>query len=349
MNVHERMNHFNVPGVGVTYFEGAAIKWNQCFGTLEQGTQAGIDEHSIFHACSISKMVTAICVLKLAQDGILDLNLDVNEYLTSWKIPENEFTAQKKVTLMHLLSHQAGFYDPDGSFSPYQKNGMIPSAIDILSGITSYNPEEVRAKYIPGTECHYSDAGYVVIGQIIEDVTKEAVSRVAQTYIFEPLEFVSTFFWEVGKALPQHINSADLVAGHDKKGKVVDDKRAIYPNVEGAGLWTTTEELARIVIDIIKAYQGLDSVVLNREMAKRMLTPFGCSDDMGLGVFLAVDQVGKPCFLSQGWGVGMQCKLRAYYENQNGVIVMTNSEPGKSQDRALVGEIIKYVCDNRTL
>ena len=349
MNVHERMSHFNVPGVSITYFENAKIKWSKCFGTLEKDSAKDVNKHSIFHACSISKMVTAICVLRLAQDSVLDLNLDVNNYLTSWKIPANEFTDKKKVTLLHLLSHQAGFYDCDGSFPPYKDSDPIPSALDILKGITCYNQEEVHVKYVPETDCEYSDAGYCIIEHIFENVLGESVSQVAKRIVFDPLGLKHTFFWGIGKALPTEIDVVDLAAGHDSKGEIVADKRAHYPNIEGAGLWTTTEELAHIVIDVIKAYQGMNSLVLNQDMAKLMLTPFGCTDDMGLGVFLATDKSNNPCFLSQGWGVGMQCKLRAYYENQNGVIVMTNSEPGMEQDKALIGEIIAHVCENKRI
>ena len=81
-------------------------------------------------------------------------------------------------------------------------------------------------------------------------------------------------------------------------------------------------------------------MVLSQEMARFMLAPYGCDSGQGMGVFLDKDENGKPYFFSQGWGVGMQCKLRAYYEEQSGIVVMTNSEPGMEQDKALVGEII---------
>ena len=84
-------------------------------------------------------------------------------------------------------------------------------------------------------------------------------------------------------------------------------------------------------------------------MAQFMLTPFGCDGNTGMGVFLENDLSGNPFFFSQGWGIGMQCKLRAYRKGQSGVVVMTNSEPGVEQDESLVGEIIEYVCKNHIL
>ena len=79
MNITERMNHFNIPSVSVTCFSDGKIDWSKHFGTLEKGTGKTAGDNSIFHACSMSKMITAICVLRLAQYGELDLYKDVNE------------------------------------------------------------------------------------------------------------------------------------------------------------------------------------------------------------------------------------------------------------------------------
>ena len=347
MNISERMNHFNVPGVSVSYFEKGKVKWNKCFGTMEKGTENPVTENSIFHACSISKMVTALCVLKLAQDKKLDLQKDVNEYLTSWKIGDNNFTETRKVTLANLLSHQGGLYDQEGSFPPYNSGDKVPTLIDLLTGETPYHSEEVTVKYTPETDCEYSDAGFVIVAKILEDVFGETVPRLAKRIVFDPLDLQNTFFWELGKDNFDRI--ASCVAGHDSNGDIVAQTRAGYPNIEGAALWTTPRELAHIANDIINAYQGRDSKILNHHMATFMLSPYGCADDVGMGVFLIRDSSGKPCFASQGWGVGMQCKLRAYYKDQWGVVVMINSEPGMEQDQSLVGEIIEYVCQNHKL
>jgi CubicO group peptidase (beta-lactamase class C family) len=349
MKIIERMNHYKVPGASVTYFENAKIMWNKCFGTLERDSDRTVNENSIFHACSISKMVTALCVLRLAEDGLIDLNKNVNEYLGSWKIPDNEFTIEKKITLRNLLSHQAGFYDIEGSFEPYKLADNIPEPIDILKGRTVYHPEEVHAKYVPESDFSYSDAGYCVIAQVLKDTFGETVSQIAKRILFDPLGLQSTFFWEIGMDLSGRFNLSDCTAGHDSNGEIVEGTRAFYPNIEGAALWTTPKDLARIVIDIIKAYHGMDSLILKPDMARFMLSPNGCTESAGMGVFLQNDERGEPYFFSQGWGVGMQCKLRAYYKKQNGVVVMTNSEPGMEQDKALIGEIIECACRNHVL
>jgi len=321
MNMAERMKHFNVPGVSVTHFADNTVQRSKHFGVLEKGTGNMVNNNSIFHACSISKMITALCVLRLVQDGVLDLYKDVNEYLSSWKISESQFTNNTKITLANLLAHQAGFYDDGEDFSL----------------------ETARILYVPETNCEYSDIGYRVISQVLLDALGETVPQIAARLIFEPLGLKRAFFWEPGKDSYDDISMADCAVGHDNSGNIVKEIRMVYPNVEGAGLWITSTELAHIVIDLVKSYHNQGGIVLNHETARLMLTPYGCVDDIALGVFLDKDEKGRPYFFSQGWGIGMQCKLRAYYEDQSqgGIVVMTNSEPGMEQDAALIGEIIK--------
>jgi len=350
LDIQKRMQDFNVPGASITYFDDGKIQWNKGFGVLRKGTLKYVNGHSIFHACSISKMITSLCTLKLVEAGVLDLFGEANHYLNSWKIPDNDFTKNKKIKLIHLLSHQAGFYDIDGSFEPYKNGDSVPNNVDILKGKTRYNLEEVHAKYVPETDWAYSDAGFCVIEQIIKDVTRENICQVADRLIFKPLQLKSTFFWEIGKEdeLSERYCFDNCAVGHDSNGDVVEEIRAHYPNLNGAALWSTSEELSVIALDIAKSYNGENGVVLSKDMSEIMLTPYAEKSFIGLGIFLGDDN-GKQYFFSQGWGVGMQCKLRVYYKERRGVTVMTNSEPGMEQDKALIGEIINEVCKNNSI
>ena len=345
MDVLSRMNHFRVPGVSVAYFDEGAIRWSRCFGVLENNSGNAVTGNSIFHACSISKMITALCVLVLVQENKLSLYTDVNEYLTTWKIPACELLKRRKVTLVNLLSHQAGFYDVEGSFEPYRKGDAVPSPIEILRGTTAYNKEEVRVKYEPETRFAYSDAGYCIISQIINDVFSESIPRIAKRYIFDSLGLEKTFFWEIDgeSSLWKNIDKEDCASGHDSSGNVVEGKIACYPNIEGAALWTTPIELSTIALDLLASYHGAGGKVLNTEIAKLMLMPYGCSGTACLGIFY---DKKRDCYFSQGWGVGMQCKMRLYPKRQRGIVAMTNSEQGMEQDKALVGEIIDFVYEN---
>ena len=340
--LNDRMKYFNVPGISMTYFESGMIHWKKTAGVLQQNTNNKIDENSIFHACSISKMITALSALCLVQEGVLNLNTPVNELLTSWKIPTNKFTGIKEITLADILAHQGGFYDAPGSFEPYKSGTPIPTLLELLKGTGEYNLEEVHPQYTPQIDFSYSDGGYCVIAQLIKDVTGESLPQIAQKYIFTPLALQSTFFWEVGKEPKQFPKTIidNCAIGHNKHGNIVDELRAQYPNTEGAGLWSTPTELTTIVLDVLDSYHHKKGKILTTEMAERLLTPYGDKSFIGLGVFL--DSKQGSCF-SQGWGVGMQCKLKFFPKTNTGLVVMTNSDPGCEQNKSLIGEIIELI------
>ncbi|SFM26820.1 Beta-lactamase [Gracilibacillus orientalis] len=170
VNIKERMKHHNVNGVSIVLIE-SGNKYTENYGILEEKSDRKVTENSIFSACSISKFLTGIMVLKLIGEGLLDLDENVNKRLVTWKVPENEFTKNKKVTLRNLLCHQSGIKDAEGSFSELNSNIGIPSMVELLEGKTSYCKIPIEVQCEPESEFHYSDAGYCIIQQLIEDVT----------------------------------------------------------------------------------------------------------------------------------------------------------------------------------
>jgi CubicO group peptidase (beta-lactamase class C family) len=75
---------------------------------VEAGTGRMVDTGTLFQVASIGKPVTSAGVLRLVERGALDLDRDVNDYLASWRLPENDFARQAAVTLRELLRHTAG-------------------------------------------------------------------------------------------------------------------------------------------------------------------------------------------------------------------------------------------------
>ncbi|HZN12164.1 MAG TPA: serine hydrolase domain-containing protein, partial [Blastocatellia bacterium] len=107
MKLADRMRHYKVPGVSVAVIDGGRVEWARGYGLLEAGGAAPVTPETRFQAASISKPVAAMGALALVEQGKLDLDEDVNRKLVSWKVPENELTKEKKVTLRGLLSHGA--------------------------------------------------------------------------------------------------------------------------------------------------------------------------------------------------------------------------------------------------
>lgn len=337
------MKQERVPGIGIAVFREGQMEWSGGFGVTEVGTPRKVTADTLFHACSMSKMVTAIGVLCLVQEGLLDLDEDVNRYLVSWQVPESPYTTRHKVTLRLLLAHQAGFVDPEGSFGVCDIQDPFPAPTDILRGNTRYYAEPAQVKYTPGSRFSYSDAGYAVVEQLVEDVTGEPFAAVMRRFVIEPFGLKRTMFWKGRSedgADPLEIKAEEeAAAGHDPFGRVVEGRRAHYPNLSGAGLWTTPAEFASFTLEVIKAWNGDAQSVLRPDLARMMLTGQGCDTGVGLGVFLP--HAHEPYMVSRGWGVGFQCMLAAYPNRKSGIVAMANSDPGRPQHESLIGEIIR--------
>ena len=336
MDIDKRMNYYKARGLSIAMINNGGIETSEGFGVLEAGTNNKTDSTSIFNACSISKFATTMLALKLVDDGILNLDENVNDRLTLWKVPENKFTQNKKVTLRRLLSHQAGFIDPDKSFSEYNSTEGIPTMFDLLEGQTSYYPEAAAVKYGPGSDFLYSDLGFCIIEQLIEDTSKKPYITLMNELIFQPLNMKSSTLEHTIPEAKKH----SFACGHNKDGQLVDDKYPIYPYSAAAGLWSTPTDLSHLVIELINSLNGNSKLGISKKTIHEMISPQGCSKWAGLGVFLDYSD-DKLEISSLGWGVGFQCIMVAYPHLGTGAVIMTNSDLGVHQTKALIGETVK--------
>jgi CubicO group peptidase (beta-lactamase class C family) len=337
-SLYSRMRHYNVPGVSVSVVDEGALAWSRGFGLLDAEKGFEVSPDSRFHACSMSKFVTTIVVLSLVQEGILHLDSVINQVLSQWQIPENELTRGIPVSVRHLLSHQSGIVDGEDSFGVLEVKDVVPELLDILNGRSPYNSKPVEVSFSPGSRFEYSDAGFCVIQQLLEETTGQSISGIVDRLVFQPLGMTSSSF--------QHAvefgDEPEIAIGHDAAGEVVAGRRATYPYLAAAGLWTTPGDLARLIVEVQKLLAGTGKLQIAPDLIEEMVTPQGCAEWTGLGVFVRGQGV-KQRFLSNGWGVGFQCQLTAFPYSGSGIIIMTNSDPGRPQERSLVGELLRSV------
>lgn len=336
IKIKERMEHYNVNGLSITFFEEGQISGTENYGLLEVKSDRKVSDDSIFSACSVSKFLTGMIVIKLLEEGYLDLDENVNERLVTWKVPENEYTKNKKVTLRNLLSHQSGIMDPAGSFSELNLDIGLPSMVELLEGRNHYCKVPIEVQFEPESEFHYSDAGYCIIQQLIEDVTKRQLYQVVNEFIFKPLGMESSYLSTQMLA----IDKKEFSCGHNKNGKLVEGKYPIYPYPAASGLWTTSLDLAVLVLELMNALKGESKIGISKNLAKEMITSQRGKSWAGLGLFLE-DSEKELEITSMGWGVGFQCMLVAYPHIEKGAVIMTNAELGVHQLEGIIGEIYK--------
>jgi len=332
--IRERMEHYHITGLSLVAIEKGKISKTDHYGVLETGTNKKINEHSIFNSCSISKFLTSILVMKMVEQGILELDEDVNKKLVSWKVPDNPFTKHKKVTLRNLLCHQSGIVDPEGSFMEVESFNETPSTEEILNGKTAYCPTTIEVTVEPESEFHYSDAGFCLIQLLIEDITQKPFAHLMDDFIFKPLNMTNSSF---STALSTS-NLENFACGHDQNGALIAGKYSIYPYLAACGIWTTPSDLTKLLLDIMNAIKGQSKIGLTTKLVKELFNSQGCKEWTGLGVFLdGTDE--KLEFSSLGWGVGFQCMLVAYPYLEKGIVMMTNTDTGMHQMKGIMGEV----------
>jgi CubicO group peptidase (beta-lactamase class C family) len=336
INIEERMEHYNVNGLSITLIENGQISGTENFGFLEVKNDREVKNNSIFSACSISKFLTGVTAIKLIEKGLLDLDENVNERLITWKIPENEFTKNKKVTLRNLLSHQSGIKDPEGSFSELNSDIGIPSMVELLEGETPYCKDPIEVQCEPESEFHYSDAGFCIIQQLIEDVIEKPFYQVVNELIFMPLEMKNSYL----NTTMLEMDNKNFSCGHNKNGELVVGKYPIYPYPTASELWTTSLDLAALVLELINALKGESKIGISESLAKEMIASQRGKSWTGLGVFL--DGSDKELEISSmGWGVGFQCMMFAFPHLEKGAVIMTNAELGVHQLKGIIGDIYR--------
>lgn len=332
-NVAERMKKANIPGLSVAFIDHGRLSFQGHWGKLAVGDEEKVQSDTLFNACSISKFAAAMLALVLVEDGTLELDENVSDRLLAWGIPEHSEYDYMGITLRRLLSHQAGFADPEGSYGKYSREHGIPSMGELLRGKTDYSQEPASLVAEPGTRFVYTDTGYCIIQGLIEDATGKPFAKVMQDKIFVPLHMNHS-----------RIVASDLdicpgsAAGHNKHGERLLTPYTVYPFPAAAGLWSTPSDLAFLLMELLDSLHGKGKLGISDRMAAEMITSQGCFQWTGLGVFL--DTVNDRLeFSSLGWGMGYQCMLIAYPDTGKGAVLMMNADPGVHQNQSLLGQL----------
>jgi len=310
--LQERMQHYGVPGVGIAVIENFKVAWYRTYGLADRETGAPVVATTLFQAGSVSKPVAAFGALRLVESGKLSLDGDVNEVLTSWKLPDNAFTADHKVTLKQLLSHTGGL--TVHGFGGYAVGEPVPDVVQVLDGSGPANSEPVRVDKTPGEGFRYSGGGYTIAQLMMTDVTGKQFAPLMDELVIGPVGMKHSTYMQ---PLPADWLS-HAAAGVLPDGAAVPGKRHTYPEMAAAGLWTTAEDLALFAIEMQKALKG-ESKLLDKNMAHTMTTPVDAGYALGWGIRQ------QSYFSHDGWDEGFCTSLTAHLEDGYGVVVMINA------------------------
>lgn len=330
--IEERMKHYKVPGVSVAVIHDFKIAWAKAYGVKDTETNEPVSTETLFQAGSISKPVAAMAALKKVEQGKIALDEDINNKLTTWKLPDNDFTSKQKVTLANLLSHTGG--TTVHGFPGYAPSEKIPTLTQILDGAPPANTRPVRVDFEPGSKFRYSGGGTTIAQLAIMDIEKKPYPQIAQETVLGPLKMTNSTYQQ---PLPDDTRKK-AATGYRSDGKAVVEKIHIYPEMAAAGLWTTPTDLAKFAIEAQLSLAGKSNKVLSKATIEKMVTPFIPSSQAGLGFFS--EKHGMATYFGHGGAdEGFRAQLLVHRDKGYGAVVMVNSDNGQ-----IMNEIVRAVA-----
>ena len=324
LTLKQFMEKYNIPGLSVAVIDDYKIAWAGAFGVTTPGGKQPVTTSTLFQAGSISKPVAAVGAMWLVEHGKLSLDEDVNTKLRSWKVPENEYTKEQKVTLRRLMSHSAGL--TVHGFPGYEAGAPRPTLVQIFNGEKPANTEPIRVNFVPGTKMRYSGGGVTIEQQLVIDVTGRPFPQFMHDTVLSRIGMTNSTYEQ---PLPASW-AARTATGAYAAGGTVKGRWHIYPEMAAAGLWTTPTDLAKFAIEIALSKQGKANHVLSQKSTQEMLTPQIKSEEsdgssVGLAFFLGGAE-NPDEFGHNGSDEGFQANLIMLADSGKGLAIMGNSD-----------------------
>jgi CubicO group peptidase (beta-lactamase class C family) len=329
--VAAQMARRHVPGLSLAIVQDGKIVEARAYGVTDSAGTYPVTTTTLFQAGSISKSVAALGALHLVDEGKLSLDADVNGYLTTWKVPDNDLTRAKRVTLRGLLSHTAGL--TVHGFPGYAVTEAKPTLVQVLDGTPPANTPAIRVEAVPGSRWNYSGGGYTIMQQMMLDVTGQSFPDYMRRSVLVPIGMTNSSYQQ---PLPAALVPR-TAAGHYQFRNEVDGRWHVYPEMAAAGLWTTPTDLVKFAIEVQLANAGASSRVITPATAHQMLTEQMSGD--GLGVFLQ-DSGRARTFGHGGRNEGFDAQLTATVGTGQAVAVMINA----NDDSRMVSRIVAFVA-----
>ena len=287
----------------------------------------------MFNIESISKTVTSWVVMKLVQDGKINLDAPAEKYLTRWHLPESKFNSNE-VTIRRLLSHTAGL--SLHGYPGWTPNDSLPTIEESLKGKTNGSGRvEIITK--PGAKYQYSGGGYTVLQLIIEEVTGQKFENYMQEQILNPLGMTNSSF-KIGDRIM--VASA---AEYDNFGEATYFE--LFTAQAAAGLHTTIEDFTRFAMANLyqNKSQKKETPVLSADIIQQMMEPAPATKGVyGLGYEILTRNTLKGLIGHTGGNTGWQSMFMVDPPTKDGFIVFTNGGAGYNIINAVLCEWIAW-------
>ena len=315
--IPELLNDFIVPGAAIAIIENGQVILQKGYGYSNVAKGTKVNNTTGFNIGSISKTIAAWGVMKLVQEGKIDLDAPANKYLTRWQLPASEFDSDK-VTIRRLLSHTAGL--SLHGYPGWSPKDQLPTIEESLDGKNN-GPGGVQIIMEPGTKWKYSGGGFSMLQLIIEEVTGQKFEDYMQAQILNPLGMTGSSY-----TIDEKIIKASSLE-HNNFGEVIDFE--LFTAQAAAGLHTTINDFTKFALASLYASKNNTQQLLSAATLEQMMTPAPASGGIyGLGY--QVDSFGGAMTLAGhgGANTGWHALFQVNPVTNDGFIMITNGGAG---------------------
>jgi len=287
--VDEVLNRWPAVGLAVGVVRNGSLEFFYGHGVADIASNTPVTENTVFRIGSITKTFTAIAVMQLWEQGLVDLDAPANGYLRGYSLTAAR-AGFRPATMRHLLTHTAGVRAvrrPSDLLRPALGWGApvgrpAPSLAEYYRG-------GLRVDIEPGTKWAYSNHGFATLGQIVEDVSGIPLDRYLRERVFGPLGMESSDLVRSERVRPRLATGYTLRSGGLKAA--ADREMAIA----GAGsVYSTTSDMARYAAALLGGGANEHGSVLRPETLARMFEPHYQPDPRipGMGLAFFRDEIG---------------------------------------------------------
>lgn len=318
-DVPRLMRRYGVPGVAMAIIRDGEPAWSRAYGVADRETDTIMTVDTVCRTESISKSVTAWGVMRLVEDGLLDLQRPAESYLGGWELPDSPYD-ESALTGDHLLSNRSGL--PLGTIGPpaeYAPETPRPTAREFVE-------EDAVLVAEPGSGFFYSDVGFNTLELIVEELTGEPFAAYMDRTVLAPLGMADAgYAWRASY-------SAALGTGHEMDGSTV--RAYVYPASASGGLFADVEDVARFVAAGMLQSDRAREGTLTTESLERIYRPrvdipglYGfVADGYGFGHFIETLPDGRTAVWHGGQGHGWMTHFHSVPESGDGIVILTNSQ-----------------------
>ena len=335
--IRNNLRQQRIPGAAVALVHEGRVIFSRCYGYGDTRGKVAITEDTYFMLGSLTKSFTALAVLKLIEQGKIDPNIDIKNYVPGFSI-KSLYDGETLITVNHLLAHTSGLMI---DYYVHLTGEKKYSNADFLS--------QLRKEYLcfkPGSACKYSNIGYRLLGLIIEQVTGEQFESYIEKEVFKPLGLNhSSFSYTLDMAL------------HMSKGHNGDTETSRVDNEDKAasGLFSTLKDLTAFLKFLSSRASQLPGGINNDRIIDLIIkntdpaidTFYDSKNIYSSGWYLDSYQFnGIHTVLSSSGNInGFSTAMTYLPEERLGIIILTNSSLGWKANMDIIARGLRGLID----